>query len=171
MTWDQVVEPRATLSDLDPEQLRRFRKLCSLKGRRTIPDEEDDATVLAKLGLLREGQLLRAAVMLFAKEPQRFYPSAFVKVGRFRSPTLIVDDREIYGTLLDQVDGVMGYFREHLQTRFEFTGEIAREVIWEYPLEALREAITNAVCHRDYLDVGHTQVRWHDEHVSRRCFT
>lgn len=37
MTWDQVVEPRATLSDLDPEQLRRFRKLCNLKGRRPAP--------------------------------------------------------------------------------------------------------------------------------------
>ena len=165
MTWDQVVEPRATLNDLDPEQLRRFRKLCNLKGRRPIPEGEEDGTALEKLGLLREGQLTRAAVLLFGKEPQRFYPSAFVKVGRFRSPTLIVDDREIYGTVFEQVDGVMGYFREHLQTRFEFRGEPAREVIWEYPLEALREAIINAVCHRDYLDVGHAQVRWYDDHL------
>jgi ATP-dependent DNA helicase RecG len=165
MTWDQVVEPRATLKDLNPEQLRRFRKLCNLKGRRTIPDEDDDATVLTKLGLVREGQLTRAAVLLFAKEPQRFYPSAFVKIGRFRPPTLIVDDREIYGTLLDQVDDVMRYFREHLQTRFEFTGEVAREVIWEYPLEALRETITNAACHRDYLENMHSQVRWYDDQI------
>lgn len=161
MTWDQVVEPRATQSDLDPEQLRRFRKLCNLKGRRPIPEGEEDTTVLEKLGLLRDGQLTRAAVLLFGREPQRFYSSAFVKMGRFRSPTLIVDDREIYGTLLDQVEGTMLYFREHLQTRFEFTGEIAREVIWEYPLEALREAITNAVCHRDYLETPHIQVRWY----------
>lgn len=76
-----------------------------------------------------------------------------------------MDDREVYGTLFDQVDGIMGYFREHLQTRFEFRGEPAREVIWEYPLEALREAIINAVCHRDYLDIGHTQVRWYDERI------
>jgi len=165
MTWDQVVEPRATLNDLDPEQLRRFRKLCNLKGRRPIPEGEEDRTALEKLGLLQDGQLTRAAVLLFGKEPQHFYPSAFVKIGRFRSPTLIVDDREIYGTLFEQVDGVMGYFREHLQTRFEFHGEPAREVIWEYPLEALREAIINAVCHRDYLDVGHTQVRWYDDHL------
>jgi ATP-dependent DNA helicase RecG len=60
----------------------------------------------------------------------------------------------------------MGYFREHLQTRFEFTGEPAREVFWEYPLEALREAITNAVCHRDYLEVPHIQVRWYDDRLT-----
>ena len=64
----------------------------------------------------------------------------------------------------------MGYFHEHLQTRFEFIGEPAREVIWEYPLEALREAIINAICHCGYLDVGNTQVRntqarWYDEQL------
>ena len=166
MTWDQVVEPRATLNDLDPAQMGRFRKLCNLKGRRPIPEDEEDTTALKKLGLLRDGQLTRAAVLLFGKEPQRFYPSAFVKIGRFRSPTLIVDDREIYGTLFEQVDGAMGYFREHLQTRFEFRGEPARDVIWEYPLDALREAITNAACHRDYLDTPHIQVRWYDDRVT-----
>ena len=166
MTWDQVVEPRATLSDLDPEQLRRFRKLCNLKGRRPIPEGEEDTTALEKLGLLRDGQLTRAAALLFGKETQRFYPSAFAKIGRFRPLTLIVDDREIYGTLFEQVDGAMGDFREHLQTRFEFRGEPAREVIWEYPLEALREAIINAVCHRDYLETPHVQVRWYDNHVT-----
>ncbi|HEX29463.1 TPA: transcriptional regulator [Candidatus Poribacteria bacterium] len=165
MTWDEVVEPRATLDDLDPEQLRRFRSLCNQKERRPIPPNEDDRTVLEKLGLLREGELLRAAVLLFGKDPQRFYPSARVKIGRFRSPTLIVDDRLIGGTLFDQVENTMLYFRERLQTRFEFVGEPAREVIWEYPLEALREAITNAVCHRDYLDTGHIQVWWYDDRI------
>ena len=128
MTWDQVVEPRVTLNELDLEQLRRFRKLCNLKARRPIPEDEEDTTALIKLGLLRDGQLTRAAVLLFGKEPQRFYPSALAKIGRFRSPTLIVDDREIYGTLFEQVDGAMGYFREHLQTRFEFRNVLLRRL-------------------------------------------
>jgi len=103
MTWDEVVEPRVTLNELDPEQLRRFRILCNQKGRRPIPPGEDDATVLEKLGLQHDGELLRAAVLLFGQEPRRFYPSALVKIGRFRSPTLIVDDREVYGTLFASV--------------------------------------------------------------------
>ncbi|MFQ5629539.1 MAG: ATP-binding protein, partial [bacterium] len=165
MTWDEVVEPRASFNDLDPEQIRRFRVLCNQKGRRSIPDDEDNTAVLKKLNLLKDGQLLRAAVLLFGSEPQEFYPQAKLKIGRFRSETLIVDDREISGNLFQQVENAMGYFREHLQTRFERHGEPAREVIWEYPLAALREAVINAVCHRDYLDFGQSQVRWFDEYV------
>ncbi len=88
-----------------------------------------------------------------------------VKVGRFRNETLIVDDRVIEGTLFDQVDGTMGYFREKLDTMFVMTGKPARDVVWEYPLEALREAVTNAICHRDYLSGSQTQVRIYDKEL------
>lgn len=165
-TWDALPEPRARLEDLAPSQIQRFRKLCNLKGRRHIPEEEDDETVLRKLGLLTdEGEVTRAAVLLFGKEPQRFYPQAFLRIGRFRSLSWVVDDYPIYGTLWDQVDEAMNYFRQHLQTSYGPTPEPAREVIWEYPLEALREAIINAVCHRDYIDHGHIQVRWFKDYM------
>jgi ATP-dependent DNA helicase RecG len=164
--WDEVTEPRATLADIDVDRLRRFRALCNQNGRRIIPDDEDDATVLAKLNLIQEDGLSRAAVLLFGRDPQRFFPSAFLKIGRFRDSTLIVDDREVTGTLFDQVETALSYFREHLSTRFGFQGQAAREVVWQYPLEALREAVTNAVVHRDYMDAGDTQIRWHDEHLT-----
>jgi ATP-dependent DNA helicase RecG len=166
MTWDEMVDTRATLGDLEPGQMQHFRRLCNLKGRRPFPPDEEDFAVLEKLGLLQEGKVSRAAVLLFGKNPQRFYPQARVRIGRFRTEALIVDDREIVGTLFDQVEAVMGYFRERLQTRFAFREVAARDVIWEYPLEALREAIINAVCHRDYLDNGHVQVRWHDNRIA-----
>lgn len=165
-TWDAMPEPRARWDDLSPEQMARFRRLCNQQGRRPIPDHEDDATVLRKLGLITpDGQITRAAVLLFAREPQRFYLNAFVKIGRFRSPTHIVDDREIQGTLFEQVEEVMQYFRDRMTTRYEIRGEPARQVIWEYPLDALREAVLNAVCHRDYLDSAHIQIRWYDDRI------
>ncbi|MCS6950281.1 MAG: transcriptional regulator, partial [bacterium] len=165
-TWDALPEPHARWDDLVPEQITLFRKRCNQQGRRLIPESEDDATVLRKLGLITsEGLLTRAAVLLFGREPQRFYPNAFVKIGRFRSPTHIVDDREIRGGLFEQVEETMQYFRERLTTRYEIGGEPAREVVWEYPLDALREAVLNAVCHRDYLDSAHTQIRWYDDRI------
>lgn len=165
-TWDAIPEHGCRWEDLDPTLIRRFRKMCLEKGRRALPEDEDDKMILLKLGLLSEPDApTRAAVLLFAKLPQRFHPNAVLKAGRFRSPTMIVDDREIGGTLFDQVEEAMTYFRKHLQTRFEFAGEPSRDVVWEYPLEAIREAIINAVCHRDYVDGGHAQVRWHDDHL------
>ncbi|MFA5141239.1 MAG: helix-turn-helix domain-containing protein [Elusimicrobiota bacterium] len=165
ITWDEMAEPRAALSDLDEERIGRFRAACNKKKRRVISADVATAVALEKLGLLKAGRPSRAAVLLFAKEPQRWYPSATVRIGRFRSESIIVDDCVVGGTVFDQIDAAMGYFREHLQTRFEFHGTPARDVVWEYPLRALREAITNAVCHRDYLDVAQTQVRWHDDRL------
>lgn len=165
-TWDALPDPYACWEDVNPEHIARFRRLCNLQGRRPIPDSEDDATVLRKLGLITpDGRITRAAVLLFGKEPQQYHLNAVVRVGRFRSPTLIVDDRAIRGTLFEQVEAVMQYFRDRLETRYEFKGEPAREVIWEYPLEALREAIINAICHRDYLESAHIQVRWYDDRL------
>ena len=163
MTWDAVPEVRAKLSDIDRKQMKRFRALCNEKGRRLILDADDDAAVLDKLELLQNGQPTRAAVLLFCNEPQRFYPSASIKIGRFRPGNLLVDDREVTGSLFDQVEEAMKYFREHLQTRFEFHGTPARDVFWEYPLDALREAVTNAVCHREYSSPSQTQIRWYDD--------
>ena len=165
-TWDEVPDPRATLRDIDPAQVKRFVRLANEEGRRPIPRSISAGDLLAKLDLLKGKQLTRAAVLLFAKRPQKFHLQAMIKAGRFRPEGLIVDDREIEGTLWDQVEGAMNYFRERLQTRFEITGRPQRTVIWEYPLEALREAVTNAVCHRDYLSSGHTQIRIYDERLS-----
>ena len=165
ITWDEVVETRAKPRDLDTDKLSAFRALCNEKRRRIIPARDSGKAVLEKLGLLKNGKPLRAAMLLFAKEPQRWYPSASLKIGRFRPGGIIVDDKEVGGTIFEQIDGAMDYFREHLQTRFEFKGTPSRDVIWEYPLEALREAVTNAICHRDYLDVSQTQIRWYDDNI------
>ncbi len=69
------------------------------------------------------------------------------------------------GTLLEQVEGAMAWFRERLQTKFVITGKPQRDTIWEYPLEVVREAIVNAVCHRDYTSPASTQMRLYDDQL------
>jgi ATP-dependent DNA helicase RecG len=104
-TWDELAEPRAAWDDLVPTAIARFRRLCLDKGRRAIPADEPDETVLRKLGLLVDGSPTRAALLLFGKEQQRLYASAFVRIGRFRSETDIVDDRLIRGNVFEQIEG------------------------------------------------------------------
>jgi len=154
-SWDASVERKATWADLDGRRVREYVTVIRQTGRRPIPARTSEREVLRKLDLLAGTGPTRAAILLFGKTPTRFYPSAFIKLGRFRSPTLIVDDRKVSGSLLNQVEETMAWLRERLRTRFEVTGRPQRDVIWEYPLEAVREAIVNAVCHRDYLSAAH----------------
>ncbi|MFH1726443.1 MAG: ATP-binding protein [Elusimicrobiota bacterium] len=163
VTWDELPETRARLKDISAAKVREFVRLANETGRRPIPGRTPVAEVLEKLKLVKDGHPVRAAVLLFGKDPKGFYSQAYIKAGRFRSDTLIVDDREIEGTVFEQIDSAMNYFRERLMTRFEKTEYPRRKTIWEYPLKALREAVINAVCHRDYIGTGAVQIRIYDD--------
>lgn len=88
-----------------------------------------------------------------------------MKAGRFKTPTMILDDREFHGVLIDQLDGAMGWFRERLETKFIISGKPQRDVVWEFPLDAIREAVTNAIIHRDYTSLAHSQIRLYSDHL------
>lgn len=165
LSWDACIEPAATLDDLDPKLITRFMETVKKLGRRPIPDSSSDYEFLRKMELIRDEAPTRAALLLFGKNPGSYFPSAFVKIGRFRSLTLIVDDREVHGTLLEQLDEAMSWFRERLKTTFVISGKPERDVLWEYPLSALREAVTNVLCHRDYTSLAHSQIRLYDDRL------
>lgn len=69
----------------------------------------------------------------------------------------------IEGTIMEQVDEAVEFIRKNINVRFVMTGKPEREQIWDYPLEALREAVINAVCHRDYTIPSNTEVRIYDD--------
>lgn len=165
LSWDAIIEPTATLADLDADYISRFVQTVKENGRLPIPAQATDHDVIRKLELVKNENPTRAALLLFGTNPESFFSSAFLKLGRFRSPTQIVDDREIHGTIIEQLDGAMSWFKERLETEFVITGKPERDVHWEYPLAAIREAVTNAVCHRDYTSLAHSQIRLYDEHL------
>lgn len=165
VSWDSFIEPGTTLDNLDSERIDRFVLAVNKVGRRPVPKQASDYEFLRKMELIREGAPTRAALLLFGKNPESYFPSAFLKMGRFRSPTLIVDDREAHGTLFDQLDEAISWFRERLETAFIISGNPEREVRWEYPLSAIREAVTNVLCHRDYTSHAHSQIRLYDDRL------
>jgi ATP-dependent DNA helicase RecG len=69
----------------------------------------------------------------------------------------------IVGTVFEQIDEAMDFIRKNINVEFVMTGKPQRDQIWDYPLEALREAIINAVCHRDYTIFSNTEVRIYDD--------
>ncbi len=126
---------------------------------------------MRNLSLLRDGRLTTAAVLLFTPNPQALYPQSRVRIGRFKGIE-ILDSHDYEGSLWDQLDGAMTKFRDMLEVRFEIKVEeptlegLQRRDIWESPLEALREALINALIHRDYTISADIQVRVYDDQLA-----
>lgn len=165
LSWDAYIEDNTTLSDLSEDLIEQFILSVRETGRLSLPEKAKSEDVLRKVELIQDSKPTRAALLLFGKNPNSFFSAAFLKLGRFRSPTHIVDDREIYGTLNQQLEGAMSWFRERLETEFIISGNPAREVRWEYPLKAIREAAINLLCHRDYSSAAHSQIRLYDDRL------
>jgi len=82
-TWDDMIEEGATLSDIDVKSLAKFIEDSKEKGR--LPETKGLSTfqILEKLKLTDAKKLKRAAIIMFGKEPMRFYPNIQIKIGRF----------------------------------------------------------------------------------------
>ena len=152
--WDGVAIPRLTLADCNAAALQWFRDKAAKSGR---VDEQvlvdGDAALLASLQL--EGgedgmHLKRAAALLFGKEPERFVPGAFIKLGFFVTDDDLRYQDEIHGDLLSQVEKTLDTLRtKYLKAYISYEG-LQRLETYLFPMPALREALLNAVMHKDY---------------------
>ena len=121
--------------------------------------------ILEKLELVKDGKPTWAAILLFGKRPQSPLTQAQVHCGRFKKNVKIIDDRLFAGSIIDQVEEVMNFIRKHINVEFVISGRPRRDEIWDYPLDALREALINAVCHRDYSDTSDIQIKIFDGYI------
>lgn len=160
-SWDGLTG-NYNLDEIDPETVRKFIRMASRNGRlKTADENEDIKTILKKLKLIINGKLTNAAIMLFGNEPQKYFINALVRVGRFKDETTIIGDRRIEGNLFKQIEEAEEAIKNFINVRYEITGEqLTRKDIWDYPLEAIREALLNAVIHRDYFKYNvQTQIK------------
>jgi len=170
--FEQEIVAGATWDDLDPEVIAEYRE--KREARQLRPIRMDDEKLLRSIGALdEEGRITVAGLLLFGREPQEFLPQSGLVFVRF------------VGTEPRGADGLAGYGR-----REEVRGALARvierawQVVWEemrvgavvkglvreerpeYPPFAVREAIVNAVCHRDYrLSGRRIEVRMFDDRL------
>jgi predicted HTH transcriptional regulator len=105
----------------------------------------------------------RTNQLLFGREPQRHFVQSAVRCARFKGDEAVhfLDMKVIEGSVIEQVEEAMTFVKRHISMAAEIK-DLEREERWEYPLDAVREAITNAVCHRDYAETGNVQVRIFD---------
>lgn len=164
LSWESVIEERASLKDIDLATISKFKKLAA-KRFPSATKEKSVSALLEKLHLLVKGKPTRAAILLFGKDPQKFYVSSYIKIGRFKDHATLISMDEVYGNLFQQAEETLEILKKkYLQTSISIK-KLHREEELEYPEVALREAIVNAIVHRDYSAV-HTQFKVYPDHLS-----
>jgi ATP-dependent DNA helicase RecG len=152
-TWDDVVEPRAKFDDIDNLAIEAFKKGAAASKRLPfIANEENIEQILDNLLLLEDGNLKRSAILLFGENPCRFFINAFVKIGKFGQTDDDLRFHEVIeGNAFQLADKTLEVLdRKFFVSPISYNG-LQRVENWEYPYEAIREIILNAIVHRDYM--------------------
>ncbi|UCD99133.1 MAG: putative DNA binding domain-containing protein [Chloroflexota bacterium] len=154
--FESLTLPGSTTEDLDTQQVEAYLEKFSAAVKTRLPEELNKAEqILFQRGCLKDqgGELrpTNAAVLLFSRNPQRWLPSANILAARFSGHSF--GDRfvkqEINGSLPAQLQQADQFLRANLQSVVRLIG-LQHEETLEYPFEAVRELIVNAIAHRDY---------------------
>jgi len=161
-TWDNVIEKFFKLDEIDLSAIENFKKLA-IDRIPSIAFETDSVILLQKLNLMKDKHFKRAAILLFGKNPQKYFLQAHVKIGRFASDADIVTSDIVEGNLFQQVEQTLNILKtKYLLSPISYEGIHRREKL-EYPYPALREALLNAIIHRNYYTTSAVQVRVYDD--------
>jgi len=149
--WDGVPVPKVSVSDLKQETFDFFRKRA-FKSKRIEDDVLTDSNIhlIENLQLKENEFLKRAAILLFHPNPENFVTGAYIKIGFFESDSELIYQDEVHGNLFEQVEKTIDLlFTKYIKAIISYEG-IQRIETYEYPKEALREALLNAIAHKDY---------------------
>ena len=150
-TWDNSPMPAFTMDDVDDNVVMAFKKLAAKKGRidSSLLDEPKEV-LLDRLHLINGDYLTNAAMLLFSKDPERYQLGAFLKIGYFESNADLLYQDEVHGSLIEQVDKAIELiYLKYMRAKISYEG-IQRIERYFVPEAALREALLNAVCHKQY---------------------
>ncbi len=127
--------------------------------RANIPQELDRYTALENLHLIHDGQMTHAGAWLLAKDIRKFTVSADVACALFMGTDKlrILDRRGFHGDIYTMINDVVAFILSKLNVAY-IIRHVKREERAELPEEALREAVVNALAHRDYRSTANVQV-------------
>ena len=155
--WESQPAEGYSISTLDHEKILRTVRLGISSGRLPESTGNDIADILNRFELIKNGKLNNAAVVLFGTRFMPDYPQCQLRMARFRGvdKSEFLDQRQIEGNAFSLLDEAMLFLRRHLPVAGRVVpGLFERNDEPLFPLEALREALVNAFCHRDYTIIG-----------------
>ncbi len=165
-TWDHSPLPVFKAEEVHDQVVEHFKKLAAAKGR-IDPDllNESKEVLMEKLCLTNGDYLTNAAMLLFCKDPDKYQLGSYIKIGYFENDSELLYQDEIHGSILEQVDKAIEliYFK-YMRAKITYEGIYRRERYF-VPEAALREALLNAICHKQYESRIPIQVSVYDDRL------
>ncbi|MEO9884652.1 MAG: ATP-binding protein [Balneola sp.] len=165
--WDSQLRDDVNYKDLAEPltisiALSAFEKMYG-----TAPSEMNVEEFYERLGLIVDNKITNAALLLFGKRTAPGFRFAKVRIGRFKNESIILDDHTIGENLFNQLQKTEQIIKTLLKKRYKITGDsFQREEVWEYPIPAIREAVLNALAHRNYhITNAHIEIKIFDDHI------
>jgi ATP-dependent DNA helicase RecG len=162
--WDGITGDYG-LEEIDPKTLEIFIKRAINSGRLLDYTTFDIQQILTQLNLIVDGKLTHAAIILFGKNPQKYFNNALIRVMKFKGE-ISISDRHIKGNLFQQVQEAEEAIKNSINVEYSINDELRRKEIWDYPLKAIRESLLNSIIHRDYFKHGiQNQIKIYEDNI------
>jgi ATP-dependent DNA helicase RecG len=164
--WDGVPVPNITTQDLKSDTFDFFRKKA-VKAQRIDEEVLSDTNdhLIENLQLKENDYIKRAAILLFHSNPEKFVTGAYIKIGYFLSDENLKFQDEVHGNIFEQVEKTMDLlFTKYINSSISYEG-LSRVEKYEYPKEAVREALLNAVSHKDYSEGVPVQISVYQDKI------
>ena len=167
--WDAEICEGATSEDIDEEKVKLFLRKAKAERNFEVEETIPVSEALEKLELEEDRyNLTNSSILLFGRSPQRYFLQAEIRCARFKGtkPLEFIDMKVFDGSIIEQVDAAEDFVLRHInKSAWIEPMKIERQEKWEYPPDAVREAIVNAVCHRDYESTANIQIRIFDDKI------
>lgn len=178
--YDQQIVPEAEMKEFDPEILSTFLMLQRQESYQAFKDVSDEEVLETLKVVARDAEgVLRptlAGVMAMTRYPQKHFPRAYVSFARYPGTSKadmtleglrFMDSQNLMGSIPVMISEVMNCVRRNMKRSSRMEGAFRVEE-WEYPEQAIREAVANALLHRDYSPEGlasQVQVNMYDNRI------
>ncbi len=167
--FDGQICSEVNFSAIDLEKVRIFVKKAEEARKLDIGTPLSEKETLRRLKLMKGDNLINAAVLLFAIGPQDVFIQSAIKCVRFKGTDVtndMLDFKEIGGDLFSQIEEAEKFVFSNIALKAWIEDrKMERTERWEYPPKAIREALVNAIVHRDYRSPSKVQIRIFDDRI------
>ena len=167
-TWDGMPIPKLKVTDLRREAIDLLKEKAIRRGR--LAEEETkvaDTILMENLHLIDEdGYLIRAAMLAFYKDPEKWVTGSYIKIGYFGdSDSDLRYQDEVHGSLIEQVDKTVDLvYTKYLKALIFYDG-IQRVEQFMFHQDAFREILLNAIVHKDYSSCNPIQISVYEDKI------